>query len=218
MRKGAFDCCREKGTILSYLEASCECSVKRDCEAGDSDRCRTYAEHCCEVNDDKCKCDYHTKACRGYLETDKVGLSGVSGALATHECALAKEYCCQHEPRGSLGGCRCDFWEPLCMSFPKSHACDSAVFSCCGSRGCWCDFATYFEMESEIISFCSVGRYDQPDHMDEADALEEIFVENGGQYWLNNTGWASDQDYCGWYGIQCDDEGFVTELSLRMRG
>ena len=62
-----------------------------------------------------------------------------------------------------------------------------------------------------MISECSIGR----DSPDEYAALQEIYNKNGGKYWLNNAAWASERDYCEWYGILCDSEGFVVELVLR---
>ena len=52
VRKDAFDCCKEKGTIPSNLEAGCECSIKLDCEARKTNKCHNYAENNCCTNDD----------------------------------------------------------------------------------------------------------------------------------------------------------------------
>jgi len=43
-------------------KASCECSIKLDCKAGDVESCATYASSCCGANDMECKCEYKSRA------------------------------------------------------------------------------------------------------------------------------------------------------------
>jgi len=54
----------------------------------------------------------------------------------------------------------------------------------------------------------------QPDREVELQSLQSIYAETGGEYWLDNTGWTTDQDLCSWFGITCDEESYVIEINL----
>lgn len=44
--------------------------------------------------------------------------------------------------------------------------------------------------------------------------LRSIFRITGGDYWLDSTGWKTSQDYCEWFGITCDEEGFIYQAIM----
>ena len=45
-------------------------------------------------------------------------------------------------------------------------------------------------------------------------ALESLYAGLGGFNWHNNLGWFRDDSQCGWFGVLCDSNGFVTSLRL----
>jgi hypothetical protein len=48
-------------------------------------------------------------------------------------------------------------------------------------------------------------------------ALHALFNSTDGPYWLNNTGWMTNDDFCSWYGITCEN-GTVTKIDLSNNG
>ena len=231
-----YACCASKlnDSNLKSSEASCECLIGPYCDAGDSSKCFEFAEYCCQEDDQQCKCDYQTRACRLALESDVEEVS----AMAKSYCGSssgAVQTCCPGTllTRGNfdIGGCRCDYWEPLCTDFPNAGTtCSAAAVSCCGeieefpvgdSNHCDCDFLAHAEetlgydvpgliTTEDLCSAASV----QPDREVELQSLQSIYTETGGEYWLNNTGWTTDQDLCSWFGITCDEESYVIEINL----
>jgi len=245
VRQNANECCISKSNNSNWTAAaaSCECSIKPDCEAGDPAKCKDFAEYCCDENDQQCKCDYQTKACRIALESDLgestnreycgYGQGGGGDGAAYACCGYSGEY----SGNQNIGLCSCDFWMPLCADFPNialeadnlgGFTCDAASTSCCGevffsigedNKHCNCDFLTY-AVESLGYddggkeSTCAEASNIAPDNEIELQALQSIYNETSGDYWLNNTGWTTEQDQCSWFGIICDEQGFVIEINL----
>ena len=235
--KNANECCVSKlADSDSTSEASCECIIKPECEAGDSSKCNYFAENCCQENDQQCKCEYKTKACRLALEREKElddyndkgflpSLSYCGGEYG----GGARDACCG-EDNYDIGLCTCDFWEPLCADFPEGEGtCYLASNSCCSTGDhCLCDLLTHaveiygFEDENDddvyVIetaeSTCVYASNVAPDIEVELQSLQSIYNETGGDYWYNNTGWTTEQDQCNWYGITCDEEDYVIEINL----
>eukprot|EP00977_Amphora_coffeiformis_P012252 scaffold3028_cov174-Amphora_coffeaeformis.AAC.24 len=53
------------------------------------------------------------------------------------------------------------------------------------------------------------------DYLIERYALLALYFSTGGSLWGNNTGWTdSKKSQCEWYGIDCDENGFVQKLDL----
>ena len=50
--------------------------------------------------------------------------------------------------------------------------------------------------------------------IDERPSLMALYNSTGGDAWTNNTGWNTDDPYCGWYGVTCDAVLHVISLSL----
>ena len=42
----------------------------------------------------------------------------------------------------------------------------------------------------------------------------ELYLSTNGQYWTMNNNWTTNQSYCTWYGISCDINNQVIEISL----
>jgi len=228
LRKSDYECCVSKlnDSNSSSTDASCECFIKPDCEGGNSSKCNEFAENCCQEDDQQCKCEYQTKACRLALESDTEEAS----AMTYEYCGSsvhgggAQDACCG-EFNCNVGGCTCDFWEPLCTDFPNAlgDGCFDASMACCGnSAHCSCDLFThavealnYEEDEFDgTESYCAKASNIAPDHEVELQSLQSIYNEMSGDYWFNNTGWTTDQDRCNWFGITCDEQGFVIEINL----
>ena len=88
-------CCANKAKDLnSTAAASCECSIKPDCEAGDAEKCFYFAEHCCQDDDQDCKCEYNNKACRLRLEGDLLEEEFKEVKKTNKYCNTAKSSCC----------------------------------------------------------------------------------------------------------------------------
>lgn len=49
-------------------------------------------------------------------------------------------------------------------------------------------------------------------------ALESLYDATNGSDWTEDSGWFSDCEPCGWYGIDCDAENRVTTIILRDNG
>ena len=88
-------CCANKAKDLnSTAAASCECSIKPDCEAGDAEECFYFAEHCCQDDDQDCECEYNNKACRLRLEGDLLEEEFKEVKKTNKYCNTAKSSCC----------------------------------------------------------------------------------------------------------------------------
>jgi len=227
--KNDYDCCAIKSndSSLTMQEASCECLIKPSCDDSDSEKCNDFAKYCCQEDDQQCKCEYQTKACRLALESDNEQVSAMAGDYCgTLNGGGAQSACCG-EDNNDGGLCNCDFWEPLCTDFPNAvgnvDACALAGGnSCCiGSYHCFCDFFTHavealgYEDESDYAGVtCAAASNIAPDNGVELQSLQNIYNETGGDYWYNNTGWTTEQDQCNWYGITCDEEDYVIEINL----
>eukprot|EP00462_Mataza_sp_D1_P018502 CAMPEP_0175135578 /NCGR_PEP_ID=MMETSP0087-20121206/8813_1 /TAXON_ID=136419 /ORGANISM="Unknown Unknown, Strain D1" /LENGTH=86 /DNA_ID=CAMNT_0016418269 /DNA_START=243 /DNA_END=500 /DNA_ORIENTATION=+ len=47
----------------------------------------------------------------------------------------------------------------------------------------------------------------------EKQILLDFYNSTNGPFWVDNTGWAGPDDYCGWYGVTCNG-GSVRALYL----
>jgi Leucine-rich repeat (LRR) protein len=51
------------------------------------------------------------------------------------------------------------------------------------------------------------------------DVLEQLYTEADGDNWKLNDNWMnSDIEFCSWYGIECDSDGFVKSIDLMQNG
>mmetsp|Transcript_10296 Transcript_10296/g.22342 ORF Transcript_10296/g.22342 Transcript_10296/m.22342 type:complete len:1541 (-) Transcript_10296:66-4688(-) len=214
VRKRAAECCVEaqNSTSTTDKEASCDCSIQPDCDIKkDAVKCHIYSEYCCAEEDQNCQCNYMKEACRLALENNL-------DAKALGYCEAAEQACCA---RG-YGGCKCDFWEPLCNDFSnKNGNCLKASRNCCGNRRCRCDFLThatknlgYSDPSNREESNCLVARNIISNVTMETESLRKIYVETGGENWINNIGWTTESHHCDWHGILCDDKEHVTKVNL----
>lgn len=221
VRKHANECCVSKVDDPDWAakDASCECLVKPGCDGDDGDmqKCMDYALHCCP--DEECECEYRTRACRLALAMESD--FQVESDLAREYCDLAVQTCCGVDAR-DVGGCGCDFYEPLCIDFPNHEAdtCRAAASRCCGSDNdhCKCDSLTHaittLGLEDDA-SECARASELTPDVSIERDSLKSIFHNSGGDFWLNNLFWTTAVDHCVWHGVHCDENGHVIRLDLR---
>eukprot|EP00985_Skeletonema_marinoi_P001044 scaffold430_cov73-Skeletonema_marinoi.AAC.8 len=152
---------------------------------------------------DECKCDFWSSLCES---------AGVGEA-----CDYAAEYCCgDYMYAGGVVG-------------------DELSFLYLSSPTCYCDFFTYAQVEfeyplklkalmminKEFENPCGqvdlwVGDSSLGEPRDfERPSLEAIYERTNGQNWTNNAGWMNEEDHCGWYGVTCNGDGFVTSIDLR---
>ena len=54
-----------------------------------------------------------------------------------------------------------------------------------------------------------------PGQDQELEALKGLYRETGGESWSSKNGWLTDSDHCGWYGIKCNEDGFVSSVELQ---
>jgi len=229
-RKYDNECCASKlnDSNSTTQAVSCECLIKPSCDDGDSTKCNEFAEHCCDPNDQQCKCKYQTKACRLDLESDSIDLDkersvcgSSSNLYGDGVGGWGAQVACCGENNNDRGLCTCDFWEPLCTDFPNAgvDTCSEASQSCCNGKHCYCDLFTH---AVEVLGYEDNNEWDNcaresnvvPDHELEERDLQNIYNEAGGDYWYNNTGWTTESDHCNWFGITCNEEGYVIEFIL----
>jgi hypothetical protein len=41
-----------------------------------------------------------------------------------------------------------------------------------------------------------------------------MYARLGGDNWIDKDGWMTDSDHCEWFGISCDEDGYVTRVDL----
>jgi len=183
--------------------------------------CKQAESFCCETTDqveivsgslgnsnqtkrlyNECKCDFWSRLCEDTGEA----------------CDHAAEYCCgDYMFFASWGLNRGHFY----LESPQ----------------CYCDFFNYAQREfghtlksrtlntsQEIANPC--GQFQDlknyvlalelfDPRLIERGGLVEIYTKTNGEDWTNNDGWNTSVDYCQWYGISCDVDGYVTSLNLR---
>ncbi|KAL7538478.1 LOW QUALITY PROTEIN: hypothetical protein ACHAWF_006105, partial [Thalassiosira exigua] len=217
-----YNCCADIAGGSDYTKGSCDCIIKPGCKGGNSTKCKEFAQHCCRDHDNECKCKYQREACRLALE------QSVPDAHLKH-CMDAEQTCCGngYDLYYPVGGCACDFWEPLFNAFPND-ACDKVSGFCCAGDNvnCKCDLYTYAvenlgsEYEGgEMCPFfeggkvCTQASNIRPDHNVELKSLGSIYTETSGEHWHDNAGWMNGTNYCQWYDITCESE-FVTKIEL----
>ena len=60
-----------------------------------------------------------------------------------------------------------------------------------------------------------------PEVIAQATILTTFYTETNGTNWLSQTNWLSSYPICTWFGVKCDENGYVTELALgnnKLRG
>ena len=142
----------------------------------------------------------------------------------------------------NVNECKCDFWMQMCQDTGGGRACDYAAEFCCGdyyaesmdgtgsspmnSPACYCDFFNYAQHEFDHIlkpiqtnKFANAClQFDEAlsllgsrDNVDELNSLKTIYENTNGQNWMNSVHPPHSQ----WYGISCNDDGYVTGIDLR---
>jgi len=48
----------------------------------------------------------------------------------------------------------------------------------------------------------------------ERSALMDLYYSTNGSNWNNNDGWGSEESYCNWYGVSCNQNGKVEKINL----
>ncbi len=219
------DCCSDEFS----LDTSCSCVVEPSCKDGDNDMCKVAAKYCCDDGDDSCD-EYLRIGCERSVQVDP-GAIGTCRELALKTCSPEAPYEAE---------CECDFWEPLCLSYP-GRSCDEALQACCDTdRGfvdgfdasgthCGCDLFTFledvvnYESMGKKETFCSAAEDELLSSADyESSDLSSLYWATNGSTWLNKSGWEEDltfsstePNFCTWYGISCDETGLVIGINLR---
>mmetsp|Transcript_12632 Transcript_12632/g.24040 ORF Transcript_12632/g.24040 Transcript_12632/m.24040 type:complete len:1810 (+) Transcript_12632:137-5566(+) len=226
---------QKKMEMISYeycdVPACDPCSCMPPCGTPNLESCGCpsffQSEECCtDANDEadtECKCRLLKEACRKSLENGH-----------TEFCEDADVACCGEA--SSFGSCKCELYDRMCDEFPFRSMCDYAANSCCESTGtdddelgvswgktqCLCDYYTY---TSEFLQIGEDSRNENcvtanghraNARLQEITSLQMLYVQTGGQSWLNNTGWLDERvGHCRWHGVTCNAQGFVTDINLR---
>jgi len=135
------------------------------------------------------------------------------------------------ETVGLYNECKCNYWLRRCEDTRKETTCLNAVLYCCGDYGfsdsdnetsyflnsplCYCDFVNYVQSGNDFLNSCGQGNWDSLIE-DEKKSLQAMYNEMNGLNWTNKNGWMTEwSGHCQWYGISCDNEGYVTSINLR---
>jgi hypothetical protein len=143
----------------------------------------------------ECKCNFWSNLC------EETGVGAV--------CDYAAEYCCGDYKYYQEGNrfwylnsplCYCDFFNYARNEFGHSSKPKALNISTEFSNPC-----DQFEI------FVSSGETEN-----ERESLEAIYFATNGQNWTNNDKWMNfTVSHCKWYGISCDDLGYVTSIDLQ---
>ena len=202
----------------------CKCTLT--CEQPNLSKCSCpsvlQAEECCTSGDDPlCKCRYLKDACRISLENG-----------GTDFCDDAEVVCCSDTTDPS---CKCTLYEDVCFDFPNKFTCELAATSCCDeptkgsildvvTETCYCDFYTAIQTIKGYVSEHRIGNCTNATDIDvgvnpieeEGKQLTNMYKSMGGADWSREKGWNDGMTpHCDWYGIVCNKNRRVTEISLR---
>jgi len=96
-----------------------------------------------------------------------------------------------------------------------------------------CPKSTYneFGRQTDAESVCRTCNRDSEPHLgrkscteeDESEEtdltiLKEFYYATAGAGWIDSTGWLDTNDYCSWFGVECNEDDEVTKLSLPSNG
>jgi Leucine-rich repeat (LRR) protein len=62
------------------------------------------------------------------------------------------------------------------------------------------------------------GQVDETGSHPDFAALMDLYNSTGGPNWTNKTGWGTDCNVCGWYGVTCNSAGRVVQVKLGQNG
>ena len=180
--------------------------------------CEEAESSCCEVKGDDFK-----------IVTGMDNYTATFGLYNECLCEFWLDLCKETEAEA------CDYAAQYCCG---DYQYKDGHFSFLNSDTCYCDFYNYVyeelghrvqpkalningnfhfcknQFQDEIAWFKS-ALYDFR-HEYEMPSLEAIYKGTNGKNWKNNAGWMDDEiDHCQWYGISCNDDGFVISIDLR---
>jgi hypothetical protein len=147
-------------------------------------------------------------------------------------CNDAEAVCCSDKSDPS---CKCNLYEDVCFDFPNKFTCELAATSCCDeptkewilnvvTETCYCDFYTAIQTIKGYASEHRTGNCTKAADIDggvnpfkeEETQLTMMYNNLGGADWPNSEGWNDGMTpHCQWYGITCNEYGYVTKINLR---
>jgi len=71
-----------------------------------------------------------------------------------------------------------------------------------------------WETPASLMWALNLFSYTGPNQTCDHVALMALYETTNVKSWNNNSGWGSQDPYCGWYGVDCDEESRVTGLDL----
>ena len=202
-----------------HFRSACERNTNNWAQDGLSPFCEEAESSCCEVEDHDVK-----------IVTGIDNYTATFGLYDECKCEFWLDLCKDTQ------GDACDYAAQYCCGDYKHE--DDGRFSFLNSDTCYCDFYNYVHDElghevwpralnfNEKFQFCKGQFQDEIAwfksalygfrHKYEMPSLEAIYKGTNGENWKNNAGWMDKEiDHCKWYGISCDNEGFVNSIDLR---
>jgi hypothetical protein len=76
---------------------------------------------------------------------------------------------------------------------------------------------------SHLVGIDTLGNTHCENFTSERDALIKLFVDTGGEFWVNSTSWNTDAPICSWFGVLCEDGDLqdtsgITQIRLDANG
>ena len=76
---------------------------------------------------------------------------------------------------------------------------------------------------SHLVDIDTLGNTHCENFTTERDTLIKLFVDTGGEFWVNSTSWSTDAPICSWFGVHCEngdlqDTSGVTQIMLDANG
>eukprot|EP00984_Skeletonema_dohrnii_P001022 scaffold323_cov74-Skeletonema_dohrnii-CCMP3373.AAC.6 len=163
---------------------------------------------------------------------------------ATHEVKVLTMPNGDLETVGLYNKCKCDFWILMCedtdnvaCDYAAEYCCGDYKYSASedtfyylNSPACYCDFQDHLvadygydvkpkstNVNSQFTNACDQFKdewWPSHTHEDEKKSLEAMYARLGGDNWIDKDGWMTDTDHCEWFGISCDEDGYVTRVEL----
>jgi len=199
-------------TVGLYNECKCDFWFRLCEDARGGDACDYAAEYCCGdykyddgrekfyyLNSPLCYCDFFNYAQNEFGHTLKPKALNISKEFS-NPCGqfeniwVSKIGCFDTPSWKDAGGHSCYWYEKGASWCPVHGSLQDGGMGVANDNCCHCGGGTRYEKIS----------------------LAAIYNKTNGQNWTNNDGWMNETvDHCLWYGISCDDEGFVTSIDLR---
>ena len=216
----AESCCMdaddERHCKCGYLKEACQKSL----ENNSTEFCALAQDTCCEGNGNPwCGCNLYQQIC--------------TESPFKFICNFAAESCCNDNFPGA------DSYVAKSENAGYASTEDGRYESVVVNPECNCQFFEYVtneldygRIDSKIVDdMCDSAEHNHEPPVggaryNERRHLQGLYMNLHGDYWFRNDGWADaasqygkgewqiGNEYCTWYGLTCNDDGFISEINL----